>query len=98
MDATTTPVATTIAVAPRDYVHDTIIYPGLYAPSGFDMMSILVRDGLVDSLPFPWLAYLHPCRMKNKKKEKENNNMRSPHQAPNPLPPFPANQSPNRFR
>lgn len=27
----------------HDNVHDSVIYPGLYAPSGFDMMSILVR-------------------------------------------------------
>ncbi|KAI2628843.1 putative vivid protein [Hypoxylon sp. NC1633] len=32
-----------IAMGHKDTVHDSIIYPGLYAPSGFDMMSILVR-------------------------------------------------------
>ncbi|KAI1074182.1 putative vivid protein [Whalleya microplaca] len=32
-----------LGVDPKDTVHDTVIYPGLYAPSGFDMMSILVR-------------------------------------------------------
>ncbi|RYP33284.1 hypothetical protein DL768_011100 [Monosporascus sp. mg162] len=32
-----------IAVAPKDYVRDSVIYPGLYAPSGFDMMNILGR-------------------------------------------------------
>lgn len=28
----------------HDGVHDPLIYPGIYAPSGFDMMSILVRS------------------------------------------------------
>ncbi|KAI1454461.1 putative vivid protein [Annulohypoxylon moriforme] len=32
-----------LAVGQHDSVHDSVIYPGLYAPSGFDMMSILVR-------------------------------------------------------
>ncbi|KAI1211342.1 putative vivid protein [Annulohypoxylon truncatum] len=32
-----------IALGQHDNVHDSVIYPGLYAPSGFDMMSILVR-------------------------------------------------------
>ncbi|RYO75513.1 hypothetical protein DL764_010396 [Monosporascus ibericus] len=32
-----------IAVAPKDYVHDSVIYPGLYTQSGFDMMDILTR-------------------------------------------------------
>ncbi|OTB14501.1 hypothetical protein K445DRAFT_62776 [Daldinia sp. EC12] len=32
-----------ITMDPKDTVHDGIIYPGLYAPSGFDMMSILIR-------------------------------------------------------
>ncbi|ORY61302.1 vivid PAS protein VVD [Pseudomassariella vexata] len=32
-----------IPVGPKDSVHDAIIYPGLYAPSGYDMMNILVR-------------------------------------------------------
>ncbi|KAH8204353.1 hypothetical protein TruAng_001516 [Truncatella angustata] len=32
-----------IAVAPKNNVHDAIIYPGLYAPSGYDMMNILIR-------------------------------------------------------
>ncbi|KAI0129514.1 vivid PAS protein VVD [Xylariales sp. AK1849] len=32
-----------VAVAPKDGVHDAIIYPGLYAPSGYDMMNILIR-------------------------------------------------------
>ncbi|KAK8084628.1 vivid PAS protein VVD [Apiospora hydei] len=44
---TTTTEATSIAsvaAVPKDTtVHDAIIYPGLYAPSGFDMMSILIR-------------------------------------------------------
>ncbi|KAI1805321.1 putative vivid protein [Daldinia bambusicola] len=38
-----TTVPASIAMDPKDTVHDGIIYPGLYAPSGFDMMSILVR-------------------------------------------------------
>ncbi|RYP64194.1 hypothetical protein DL771_008885 [Monosporascus sp. 5C6A] len=32
-----------IAVAPKDYVRDSVIYPGLYTRSGFDMMNILIR-------------------------------------------------------
>ncbi|KAI1380310.1 putative vivid protein [Hypoxylon crocopeplum] len=32
-----------MAMGQKDDVHDDIIYPGLYAPSGFDMMNILVR-------------------------------------------------------
>ncbi|KAI1387411.1 putative vivid protein [Hypoxylon trugodes] len=32
-----------IPMGSKDTVHDSIIYPGLYAPSGFDMMSILIR-------------------------------------------------------
>ncbi|KAK7943175.1 vivid PAS protein VVD, partial [Apiospora aurea] len=33
-----------VVAVPKDMtVHDAIIYPGLYAPSGFDMMSILIR-------------------------------------------------------
>ncbi|KAK6078292.1 White collar 1 protein 1 [Seiridium cupressi] len=32
-----------IAIAPKDNIHDAIIYPGLYAPSGYDMMNILIR-------------------------------------------------------
>ncbi|KAK8053495.1 vivid PAS protein VVD [Apiospora saccharicola] len=33
---------TSVAAVPKDTtVHDAIIYPGLYAPSGYDMMSIL---------------------------------------------------------
>ncbi|KAI2615564.1 putative vivid protein [Hypomontagnella submonticulosa] len=32
-----------LGMGSRDTVHDAIIYPGLYAPSGFDMMSILIR-------------------------------------------------------
>ncbi|RYP12214.1 hypothetical protein DL767_011419 [Monosporascus sp. MG133] len=32
-----------IAVAPKDYVRDSVIYPGLYTRSGFDMMNILLR-------------------------------------------------------
>ncbi|OTA62423.1 putative vivid protein [Hypoxylon sp. EC38] len=27
----------------KDTVHDSIIYPGIYAPSGFDIMNILIR-------------------------------------------------------
>ncbi|KAI1662110.1 putative vivid protein [Daldinia decipiens] len=38
-----TGVSASIAMDPKDTVHDNIIYPGLYAPSGFDMMSILIR-------------------------------------------------------
>ncbi|KAF3060892.1 White collar 1 protein [Daldinia childiae] len=38
-----TGVPASIATDPKDTVHDGIIYPGLYAPSGFDMMSILIR-------------------------------------------------------
>ncbi|KAK8018200.1 vivid PAS protein VVD [Apiospora marii] len=34
---------TSVVAVPKDTVHDTIIYPGLYAPSGYDMMSILIR-------------------------------------------------------
>ncbi|KAL7622293.1 hypothetical protein AAE478_007797 [Parahypoxylon ruwenzoriense] len=34
-------VAANVAVHPKHTVHDAIIYPGLYAPSGFDMMGIL---------------------------------------------------------
>ena len=72
MDAANPPAATALAVAPKDYVHDTVIYPGLYAPSGFDMMSILVRDGtcLFPTLPpFPLIAYIQ-CRGKNKERTK----------------------------
>ncbi|KAI1337007.1 vivid PAS protein VVD [Xylariaceae sp. FL0016] len=36
-----TMTAVTQKSAPR--VHDPLIYPGLYAPSGFDMMNILIR-------------------------------------------------------
>ncbi|KAH8666372.1 vivid PAS protein VVD [Xylariales sp. PMI_506] len=32
-----------VPVAPKDFVHDAIIYPGIYAPSGYDMLSILFR-------------------------------------------------------
>ncbi|KAK8120103.1 vivid PAS protein VVD [Apiospora kogelbergensis] len=32
-----------VAAVPKDNVHDAIIYPGLYAPSGYDMMNILIR-------------------------------------------------------
>ncbi|KAI2472797.1 putative vivid protein [Annulohypoxylon bovei var. microspora] len=39
-----------VAMGQQDDVHDSVIYPGLYAPSGFDMMSILVR---VMSRPSP---------------------------------------------
>ncbi|KAI0887952.1 putative vivid protein [Annulohypoxylon maeteangense] len=35
--------SSSLAVNQQDDVHDSVIYPGLYAPSGFDMMSILVR-------------------------------------------------------
>ncbi|KAI0009379.1 putative vivid protein [Xylariaceae sp. FL0662B] len=46
-DAATTAVAMParrpLAVDPKDTVHDAVIYPGLYAPSGFDMMNILIR-------------------------------------------------------
>ncbi|ETS78215.1 hypothetical protein PFICI_10277 [Pestalotiopsis fici W106-1] len=38
-----TATLTSVAVAPKDSIHDAIIYPGLYAPSGYDMMSILLR-------------------------------------------------------
>ncbi|KAI0113263.1 putative vivid protein [Daldinia grandis] len=40
---TFTRVSDGVAMDPKDTVHDGIIYPGLYAPSGFDMMSILIR-------------------------------------------------------
>ncbi|KAI1482151.1 putative vivid protein [Daldinia eschscholtzii] len=40
---TFTRVPASITMDPKDTVHDGIIYPGLYAPSGFDMMSILIR-------------------------------------------------------
>ncbi|KAI4871055.1 putative vivid protein [Hypoxylon rubiginosum] len=36
-------VSNTVAVSPKDTVHDPVIYPGLYAPSGFDIMNILIR-------------------------------------------------------
>ncbi|KAI1141604.1 putative vivid protein [Hypoxylon sp. FL0543] len=36
-------VPTGMAMGTNDTVHDSIIYPGLYAPSGFDIMSILIR-------------------------------------------------------
>jgi hypothetical protein len=36
--------AAAAAAMRKDTVHDSIIYPGLYAPSGFDMMSILVSN------------------------------------------------------
>ncbi|KAI1768519.1 putative vivid protein [Hypoxylon sp. FL1150] len=36
-------VSTTVAMSSKDTVHDSVIYPGLYAPSGFDMMNILIR-------------------------------------------------------
>ncbi|KAI0152700.1 vivid PAS protein VVD [Xylariaceae sp. FL1272] len=36
-------VATAIATHPKDSIHDPVIYPGIYAPSGFDMMNILIR-------------------------------------------------------
>lgn len=45
-DQTADPATVTtvnVAVAPKDSVHDAIIYPGLYAPSGYDMMGILLR-------------------------------------------------------
>ncbi|KAI1649400.1 putative vivid protein [Daldinia loculata] len=32
-----------VAIDPKDTVHDGIIYPGLYAPSGFDIMNILIQ-------------------------------------------------------
>ncbi|KAF7534059.1 hypothetical protein G7054_g6568 [Neopestalotiopsis clavispora] len=38
-----TTTLTSVVVAPKDSVHDAIIYPGLYAPSGYDMMGILLR-------------------------------------------------------
>ncbi|KAI5922835.1 putative vivid protein [Camillea tinctor] len=37
------PVTTSLALDPKDNIHDPIIYPGIYAPSGFDMMKILIR-------------------------------------------------------
>lgn len=36
-------VPSSMTMGQHDNVHDSVIYPGLYAPSGFDMMSILVR-------------------------------------------------------
>ncbi|KAI8965060.1 putative vivid protein [Daldinia sp. FL1419] len=41
--STFTRVPASIAMDPKDTAHDGIIYPGLYAPSGFDIMSILIR-------------------------------------------------------
>ncbi|KAI0386566.1 putative vivid protein [Hypomontagnella monticulosa] len=41
-DGTSVPISDG-CMRPRDTVHDAIIYPGLYAPSGFDMMNILIR-------------------------------------------------------
>lgn len=38
-----TTTLTSVVVAPKDSIHDAIIYPGLYAPSGYDMMGILLR-------------------------------------------------------
>ncbi|OTB09596.1 hypothetical protein M426DRAFT_316146 [Hypoxylon sp. CI-4A] len=38
-----TGIPTSMAMGQKDTVHDSIIYPGLYAPSGFDIMSILIR-------------------------------------------------------
>lgn len=35
--------SSSVAVAPKDGVHDPIIYPGIYAPSGYDIMNILLR-------------------------------------------------------
>ncbi|KAI0026063.1 putative vivid protein [Xylariomycetidae sp. FL0641] len=43
---TTTALATSTTIAaldPKEHVQHPIIYPGLYAPSGFDMMNILIR-------------------------------------------------------
>ncbi|KAI1319665.1 putative vivid protein [Xylariaceae sp. FL0255] len=37
------PAAAALLLAAKDTIHDPIIYPGIYAPSGFDMMSILLR-------------------------------------------------------
>ncbi|KAI8635659.1 vivid PAS protein VVD [Xylariaceae sp. FL1651] len=48
-DDDTTPVSSSNAVSaahaldPEDTTHDPILYPGIYAPSGFDMMNILIR-------------------------------------------------------
>ncbi|KAI1499467.1 putative vivid protein [Biscogniauxia marginata] len=36
-------VGTALGCNTTDTVHDPVIYPGIYAPSGFDMMSILIR-------------------------------------------------------
>jgi hypothetical protein len=38
---------------------DLLVYPGLYAPSGFDIMSILVRCStlLLTCLPYPILSH-----------------------------------------
>ncbi|KAI1100619.1 putative vivid protein [Jackrogersella minutella] len=47
---TTDAMSSAMTMGQKDNVHDSIIYPGLYAPSGFDMMSILVR---VMSRPSP---------------------------------------------
>ncbi|KAI0169353.1 putative vivid protein [Hypoxylon sp. FL1284] len=36
-------VFSTVTMSSKEAVHDSIIYPGLYAPSGFDMMNILIQ-------------------------------------------------------
>ncbi|KAI5866204.1 putative vivid protein [Durotheca rogersii] len=36
-------VTTNVAIHVNDTVHDSIIYPGLYAPSGVDILGILAR-------------------------------------------------------
>ncbi|KAK6855394.1 vivid PAS protein VVD [Apiospora arundinis] len=41
--ATETTTIAAVAAVPKNNVHDAIIYPGLYAPSGYDMMNILIR-------------------------------------------------------
>ncbi|KAI1871329.1 hypothetical protein JX265_000953 [Neoarthrinium moseri] len=42
-DAAETTSIQSVAIAPKDSIHDAIIYPGIYAPSGYDMMGILIR-------------------------------------------------------